>query len=528
MIRPKTCWLLSFALLCIPSWSHAQDPGKEKVLALSRKIDELIAAQQKTAGVTPAPRADDNTYFRRLNLDLIGRIPTLTDHRDFLDKDYPEKRWEEVERLLAHERFPMHFGNILRALMLQGSTNQQQIAGLTPGFEIWLRERLQKNVPYDRMVHELLNINNQNINYGMNVGSPAAFYFANENKPENLAAATTRVFLGVKLECAQCHAHPFAKWTREQFWEFAAFFSGPQQMVRGLQQPGQIAGSGKEIIIPGTKKVVKAKYLDGKEPEWKDGAVPRTVVADWITSPQNPYFAKAAVDHLWMYFFGVSLLEPIYEPSDDSPITHPELVDELARQLTEHKFDLKFLIRAIVHSEAYQRATTGATRATKEDYNLFTRMPVRGLTPEQLFDSVAEATAYANPVSNNPNPNFQPFNQPNTPRAEFLNRFVSQDKRHETHTSILQALFMMNGKFLAERIKPENNADFNTLVTKNPTTASKVDSLFIWVLSRTPRPDELDRLVRYVDSGGPTGDPRRALSDVYWALLNSAEFMLNH
>ena len=320
----------------------------------------------------------------------------------------------------------------------------------------------------------------------------------------------------------------------EQFWEFAAFFSGLQpRNLPGIQPVPKANPGSRQIKIPGTDKVVKAKFLDGQEPLWKDNDSPRVVLADWVTSPDNPYFAKATVDLVWSYFFGVSLLEPIMEPSDDSPITYPELLDEIARQFIEQKFDLKFLIKAIVHTEAYQRVSTGLTAASKEEYNLFIRMPVRGLTPEQLFDSVAEATHYESATG--VMPINQPFNLPTSPRAQFLNKFTNQDRRHETQTSILQALFLMNGKFLAERVQPENNLSFNTLInsidaaTGNPLpTAKRIESLYVWVLARLPRPDETERLVRYIDSGGATGDPRRAMSDVDWALLDSAEFMLNH
>jgi hypothetical protein len=542
--RLRSIWFLSVATLtCTAPSGWGQEADKEKVLALSRKIDQMIAATQKEAGVTPAPRADDSTYFRRLNLDLVGRISELNDHRDFLDNSDPDKRWAWVDRLLgADPRFldsyARHFASIWRTQIL-GSNVQQQFIGFAPGFEMWLQERLKSNTPYNRLVHELLTSSGNNPNVGFRNGganaNPAAFFFVNENKPENLAAATTRTFLGVKLECAQCHAHPFAKWSREQFWEFAAFFSGIQPNLRGGVQPVQKVNTGtRQIKIPGTDKTVKAKFLTGKEPAWKEGDSPRTVLADWVTAADNPYFARAAVDQIWSYFFGISLLEPIMEPSDDSPVTHPELLDELARQFIEQKFDLKFLIKAIVHSEAYQRASTGTTKATKEDYNLFTRMPVRGMTPEQLFDSVAEAT-HLEDRNGGGNPYFQPFNnQQMTPRAQFLNKFTNQDRRHETQTSILQALFMMNGKFIAGRVKPENNLSFDTLINsrdlsgKPLLTAKRIESLYIWVLARPPRPEESERLTRYVDSGGPTADQRRALSDIYWALLNSAEFMLNH
>jgi hypothetical protein len=357
--------------------------------------------------------------------------------------------------------------------------------------------------------------------------SPAAFYFANENKAENLAATTSRVFLGVKLECAQCHAHPFAKWTRNQFWEYAVFFAGvqPQGPRRVGFTPASTQGP-RQLTIPGTDKVVKARFLNGAEPTWKAGTSNQAIVADWMIAADNPFFAKAAVDHVWSFFFGVSLLEPLAEPDDDGPAAHPELLDELTRQFIAHRYDLKFLVRSIIHSRAYQRASSHGSAENKDELYLFARMPVRGLTPEQLFDSVAEATDYQEPAMPVNQP-FQPFNL-NSTRAQFLAKFADQNKRLDSQTSILQALFLMNGNFLAERTRLQNNRSLATIASAPRSTRQKIETLYLLVLSRQPRAEEADRLVRYVDDGGPTHNPRQALADVYWALLNSGEFVLNH
>ncbi len=497
--------------------------------SLARRIDQLIVASWKDTGIKAAPRADDSTFLRRLHIDLGGRIPSLLDIRDFLDDDRPNKREIRIEELLANENFARNFGAYFRHVMLQG-TNNSQFQGLEPQFELWLRQRLQANTGYDKIVHELLlsQANGFQNRGGMpaNTGSPQAFFFANENKPENLAGATSRVFLGVKLECAQCHAHPFAKWKRDQFWEYAAFFSGIQQF-NGRNRGGFNVNS-REIKIPNTDKVVKARFLTGEEPTWQDGAPTIKVLADWTTSPDNPYFARAAVDHIWTYFFGVSLLEPILEPNEDSPPAHPELLDTLAKEFANHNFDLKFLVRAIVQTEAYARIS-GTVTAHKDEIYLFARMPVRGLSPEQFFDSLCEATDYVDPYANQMQFQQVQFNggQP-TPRQAFLSKFTSQDRRTETHTSILQALFMMNGKFLAERTKLENNKSLYTIATAPTSTARRVETLYLLVLGRQPRADELTRRVRYIETGGPTRDQRQAVADVYWALLNSGEFLLNH
>jgi hypothetical protein len=202
------------------------------------------------------------------------------------------------------------------------------------------------------------------------------------------------------------------------------------------------------------------------------------------------------------------------------------LLDELAQQFTEHQFDLKYLIRSIVASEAYQR-TSAAGRSGSDDLRLFARMPVRGLSAEQLFDSLAEATEYQDSGPSFTNRFADPSSM--SPRQRFLSRFTHQDKPTEAPTSILQALYLMNSSFVAERTSLEQNRTLATIADSTRTsTARRVETLFLVVLSRKPTAAESKRLVQYVDRGGPNGDHRKALADVFWALLNSAEFRLNH
>jgi hypothetical protein len=204
------------------------------------------------------------------------------------------------------------------------------------------------------------------------------------------------LFLGVKVECAQCHDHPFAKWTRTQFWEYAAFFSGLQVNQRNPNGMGQgLDPKRRQIEIPNAKvkTIVTAKFLDGTDPKWKDDDITRKVLADWATSPENPYFARATANRIWAHFFGIGLVEPVDEFSDENPPSHPELLDALAKGLVENNFDIKFLIRAITASRAYQ-LTSETTHKSQEDIRLFAHMPIKGLTPEQFFDSFAVAVIY--------------------------------------------------------------------------------------------------------------------------------------
>jgi hypothetical protein len=546
MKRLFSMWAVPLVLVALmPGLAAAQGNDdraatKKAARELAAKIDKIIEARLAKEKIKPAPEAGESLFLRRLHLDLAGRIPSLLDIRDYLDDDRPEKKEIRVDHLLdgsvtvgqqPGEAYSRHWAALWRALMLQG-TNNQQAQFQQFGFETWIRNKLQNNIGYDKLVFELVTQSPFDGRGGQGGagGSPQAFYFANENKVENLAGATARMFLGVKIECAQCHAHPFASWKKEQFWEYAAFFSGiPNQQVDGGRRPRQFNANSREIQIPNTDKTVKAKFLDGAEPQWKDNTPTLRVLGEWMTSPKNPYFAKAAVDHIWSYFMGVSLFEPIVEPStDDPPPTHPELLDLLAKEFVAQNFDVKFVIRAIAQTKAYARLG-GSINKHKQEIEMFARMPVRGMTPEQLFDSLCEATDYQDPYANNPQMAQQQFNGgPMTPRALFLSKFTSQDKRTETQTSILQALFMMNGKFLAERTKLENNKSLQTIATAPTSNERRIETMYLMVLSRLPREDEVRRLARYIETGGPSRDPRQAVADVYWALLNSGEFLLNH
>ncbi len=364
--------------------------------------------------------------------------------------------------------------------------------------------------------------------------SPGGYFFeVNEYKAENLAASAARQFLGVRLECAQCHNHPFSKWSRKQFWEFATFFTAiqaPQPVfyyTNNNFQPISVAppvvpAARREMKIPGTEKTVEARFLDGIAPQWKDNADSRQVLAEWLTDPSNNLFARTAANRLWAHFFGSGIIDPIDdEPTSENPASHPELLDELTAQFVAHKYDVQTMIRAITASKAYQRSSV-ASHPCQNEPRSFARMAVKGVSPEQLFDNLALATGYHYP-------NAQPdVIVPNTPRGDFLLLFATQDKRTETQTSILQALTLMNGKLVADATSMTASPKLTAVLNGKATNAERIESLYLSTLSRFPRPEEAARMLRYVDGGGARNDSGAALADVYWALLNSSEFMFNH
>jgi hypothetical protein len=492
---------------------------KLSALTLAERIDEHVAAKYRTHKAVPVPRADDGELVRRLYLDLTGRIPDILAARDFADNPGKDKWTRLIDRLLDNDRYAIHFANVWRAWVLPDS-GEQQVVFLIPSFESWLRDQLKSNAPYQSMVRAMV------AGRASGSGGTDILAQANQYKPEGLASLTSRLFLGVKLECAQCHNHPFARWQRKQFWELAAFFSGVNVRVRipGGATPSVAGAAEGEITIPGTDRTVKAHFLDGKTPEGKGDL--RLALVEWMASKDNPWFSRAVVNRYWEYFMSTGLVEPVDEESSENVPSHPELMTLLAEQFAAHDFDLKYLIRAITSSRAYQLSSK-QTHASQADGRLFARMKVRGLSPEQLFDSLALATGQKDEEVVNP----YVYGRVDvvTPRADFLRRFPNQDKRTEQQVSILQALYLMNGKIVADATSLEHNKNLEIIARATTVpTSRRIEQLYLITLARKPTASERDRLVKYVDKGGPTGNSPMALCDVFWALLNSSEFCVNH
>lgn len=504
----------------------------DDVQALADVIDGFIERRWVTEKVTPAEPASDSEYLRRVYLDVAGKVPPVADVRDFLSEQSPRKRLDVVERLLDGPTYIAHFTDTWRAAMFPEVDADAQVRFLLPGFEAWLRKKLADNAPYDALVREIVTTplsGNARANPYQAQGEPApyAFYQAKQLKPENLAAATARIFLGVRIECAQCHNHPFDSWKREQFWEYAAFFAGLQrQEGQGVQGMIRELFDRRELNIPGTSQVVQAAFLGGSKPEWKPKLGPRETLATWMTSSENPWFARAAVNRMWAHFFGTGLVDPVDDFTSANPPSHPELLDELARQFAAHHFDLKFLIRVLTATKTYQ-LTSRLTHPSQESSALFARMALKGLTPEQLFDSLAQATGYYEAFGSR---NRFAFGGDNTPRAEFIETFSNTSQSPtEQQSTVLQALAMMNGPFMTTATSVTGSTTLAAIASfPLMNTSERVESLYLAAFGRKPRPDEASRWAAYVDSGGPKKDPQQALADVFWALLNSSEFLFNH
>ena len=495
--------------------------------ALALKIDRLLSEKWAEAKVVPVGPADDAEYLRRLCLDLVGKIPTASEAREFLDDPAPDKRAKLVERLLDGPAYTARATELWRQLFLPEADTEGQARFAAPAFDAWLRKKVVDDVGYDKMVREILTARlgarNTTPQSSRAEPSPAAFYIAKEGKPENLAAGTSRVFLGVRLECAQCHNHPFAKWKREEFWGLAAFFAGVQKQgpADGFGAIREVSNR-RELAIPGTEKIVKAAFLDGTPLAWKAKAEPREVLAEWMTSPKNPYFARAAVNRVWARFFGAGIVDPVDDMGGENLPSHPELLDELARQFVDHGYELKFLIRALTATRAYG-LTSALDRPEPTPPYLFSAMPVRGLSAGQLFSSLAQATGFRD----GPDPYMM---NAGDAQGRFIDLFANRDEKPtEAQTSILQALTLMNGQIVAGATSLETG-DTLAAIAEAPylDTAGRVEELYLAALTRRPRPDESALLVGYIEKATTPEGRSKALADVFWAILNGPEFKHNH
>jgi hypothetical protein len=487
---------------------------------VNRQLDEFWAKNK----VHPSETASDAEFLRRASLDIVGQIPFTSEVRDFLDSKDPQKRAKKIDELLNRPAFINHFTTTLRREWVPQTFENPQLEFVGFQFEGWVREKLKKQTSMDQMVRELLTaptlfargrpVNDFNEN-----ASPTAFNQANEFKPENVAAAASRLFMGVKLECCQCHNHPFNSYKREQFWEQAAFFAEVQPTIANISD----VTLKREIKIPESPTVVQAKFFDGKNPQWNDSVSPRETYVNWLVSDNNPFFARNMVNRMWSHFFGLGFIEPIDEPGAENPPMIPAVEEELVQAFIASKYDMRFLMKAIARSKVYSLSSK-MTHKSQENPRLFARMNLKGLSAEQVFDSLAVATGYSDSILQG-----RRFNNFGTTRGEFLTKFSTTEKRIEQQTSILQALTLMNGKFINDQTHLERSQTLAIVIDAPFLKAdAKLETLFIAALSRKPTKEEMEKFSSYVERGGATDDKKKALADVFWSLLNSTEFILNH
>ncbi|MHB1426145.1 MAG: DUF1549 and DUF1553 domain-containing protein [Gemmataceae bacterium] len=516
-----TILTLPFALLTLANGTRAADTPMDAP-SLARHIDEAIDTRLVAENLAPSPRCDDAEFVRRIYLDITGHIPSADKAAAFLNSRDPNKRTELINELLDSGDYGKHQADIWQALLLPRNSDNRFLP--FDKMTEWLEEKFNDNMPWDQMVRHILTAKGDTDKNG------TVLYFLANAAPDKLTDNATRMFLGVQLQCAQCHNHPFTDWKQDAYWGMAAFFTrvriegNPRQAVR---QGGSVSinenGKGRPIRLPISAKRVPPKFLQGEQPKLDSADAYRPVLADWMTSSKNPYFSRAMVNRLWAQFFGRGIVNPVDDMHEGNRPSHPQLLADLSAQFAANGFDIKFLIRALCNSTAYQRTSRPVAGNRDANPELLSRMAVKVLTPEQLYDSLVQVVGAPNPANFQRRPGVAAAGIRNiTPRTQFVTFFKGDDNADSTdyQVGIPQVLRLMNSPLL------NNTAKLEPVLKSGKTPRQIVEHLYLTALSRRPTAHEQQRAMALVRKH--KDEPRQTYGDILWVLLNSSEFTLNH
>ena len=502
-------------------------------VAHSRSIDRSIEDGWKKAGVKPAKVAIDEEFQRRAYLDLLGRIPTIQEARAFLQTRENGKREKLVDYLLSHPDFPKNFATEWTVLLI-GRSNQGRNVD-RPALTSWLRKQFSAGRPWNDVVHELVSSTGSNRENGA-----VNYVLAHlEFDAVPLTLRTTRLFLGQQIQCTQCHDHPSNEWKQIDFWGINAFFKGMKtRQIRKADATGLEAYDHTELTDEPTDTYVTfdrrnglvgvafPRFLDGRKISQGMDVIRRAELGKLIADPNNELLAKAFVDRMSAHFLGRGFVHPVDDFGPHNPPSHPKLLEELAREFQQSGYDVKKLCRWIMLSRAYQ-LTSVKSKASEQEEGLFASMQLKPMTPEQLFDSLITATSAHRGCAND-----EDQRRRDAWLQQFLFAFANDEDEESTsfQGTIPQALMMMNGELMQQALSAKPGSFLGQLLAE-PQRQSRapdsymVDSLYLAALSRHPSAKELGQARQYLEA---FPDSLQVLQDLFWALLNSNEFILNH
>lgn len=494
-------------------------------------IDEAVAAKLRQMNVRPAGPSSDREFARRVYLDAIGLLPTTQELHAFLRDPRPDKRSRLIDSLLDRPEYAslwtVKFEDWFRNCQLHSQGRSMGV------FKDWVRDWIEEDRPYDDFVRTLLTgTGDTMLNPGANFWHPATDFMLKEFSVTKVTPTVSRLFLGVRMECAECHNHPLENFTQDDFYGLAAFFArlrvkhgyGEYRRTWYLDEEG-------ELEHPVTKKVVAPKFLGGASPAIRNREDRRGVLADWIVSPDNPYFARATVNRIWHEYFGTGIVEPHDDFRSTNRPSNPELLDRLAEYFVANGFQLKPLHRLILNSSTYQ-LTSKSERTTPLDRLLFARYIPRKIQAEVLLDALGQVTGIPHSFDGYPErTSAKDIYVPDGPDY-FLVTFglPRRDilKERVQSPTLSQALHLMNGESVRDKIEAEANI-LGELLGQDLGDNEVVAGIFERAYSRPPTEGELARITEFVEGEQSNGrGRRRAFENILWAVLNSKEFQLNH
>jgi hypothetical protein len=499
-------------------------------------VDRFTKKKWQELGIVPADLSGDQQFLRRIYLDLTGSLPKPAEVKAFLADQDPAKRDKLIDRLLETPEYSYLFANKWADVLRVKRRNQPDRAAGTFAFHSWIRESIAKDKPYDQFVREILAAT------GDESQAPPTVWYKELQDPQQFVDDTAQVFLGLRIACAQCHHHPYEKWSQDDYWGLAAFFGrvgrknalvlggvGNQQAQRQVifnKPNGNVTNKRTGAVSP-------IQPLDGKPMDIASDEDPRQKLVDWMAQKDNPFFARAVANRYWSHFFGRGIVDPIDDMRVTNPPTNPELLDALAKELVDSKFSLKHLIKVIVKSRTYQ-LSSAPNDFNKHDKQSFARFYPRRMSAEVLYDAVSQVTNTPAAFGGLPTDKHSPNKAIMLPDEAFQSYFLDVFGRPQrisacecervSEANLAQALHLLNSQEIQDKLtRGGARAD---LLAKDPRTdAEKVDELFLWAFSRLPTTEHrqvaLDHIARH------SANKKLAYENLLWALLNTKEFVFN-
>jgi hypothetical protein len=490
-------------------------------VAEANYIDTLVDQKLNKLRIAPSEVCTDEIFIRRVYLDLVGILPSAEEYERFMTSTDSEKRNKVIDELLERKEFTEIWVAKWAEWLMMRSTNQISYKAMLLYYN-WLSQQIANNVPMDKMVQQLLGAN------GGTFKVPATNYYQIETDTLKVSENIAQVFMGMRIQCAQCHNHPFDRWTQDDYYAFAAFFSQiGRKGGEDYRETIVFNSSGGEVRHVVDGRVMAPAFLGGG-PADTAGKDRRIVLANWLASPQNPYFARNFANRVWSHFFGVGIIEPVDDVRISNPASNPELLQELGNKFTGYNYDFKQLVRDICRSQTYQRATQRNESNASDELN-FAHANLRRIKAESLLDCISQATNTKDKFRGLPLGARATQIADGTTSTYFLTTFGRATRETvcscevKMEPTLSQALHLLNGETVNNKLRQGGIID--AMLKEKLEPLQIVEKLYVICFSRRPTPAEVENMKPLVAEGS---NVKQNLEDIFWALLNSREFLFNH
>ncbi len=503
----------------------------ELAFVTDNPVDRFVARQWRELGVEPSGECTDAEFIRRASLDVIGTLPSAEETRAFVADNSPGKRSRLIDRLLERPEYAAFFAIKWSDILRNKRDGKPEYAASTFRFHDWIRESLEGNVPYDQFVRSILTAT------GTPETSPPVMWYRKKRKTDEYVDDSAQVFLGMRLQCAKCHHHPFEVWGQDDYYGFAAFFARVKRKNRvdahkdGLKEEVIVSARSGSVSHPKTGKAMAAKGLGDRSVASSTAEDPRERLVDWMTSDRNPYFARALVNRYWAHFFGRGIVEPLDDIRLTNPPSNPELLDAVADSFVKSGYDLKALVRLLATSRTYGLSSV-PNESNVADRQSFARHYPRRLGAEALLDAISQVTASPTSFAGMP-AGARAIDLPDEGVASaFLDAFgrpkrdTACECERVSDASLGQSLMLLNSPDIQTKLASGGGRAERLAKDARP-DAEKVAELFWDAFARPPDSGEATAALDLLAGQHDTAAKRLAYEDILWALVNSKEFQFN-